>query len=462
MSHTPSQVLNRIHKVLDELTICIKENKPPTLTSRSSSATTNSSPPRQSSSSSSSHFPIKSFTNISQCRNLTSIILVLSFVQKLLLSNRTTTNREVYYFFITYFRSQRECDAAISDCCNLLSTERISLGLTASPKGWFCGNIRIITNKQTNNVLDGTTLSSINGLPITREWIHHAAFIDHNHEETNCSSGSSAGSSSESQENRFQIHPEANFEIQSSAVAIIVIEKEGVYHRLSEDKFYNRIPTILITGKGFPDLATRAMVYCLWRTLNLPVYGLADCNPYGIGVLQTYFRGGRGNGIHNRDLYSVPLQWIGLRPSQLEAGRTGKGIQFKLPKEVYQKLTVMDLRKLKGLEEQVEKGNNEFMGVGEVRAMEVKLMKENGWKVELECLHWLGMGFMSDWLEDVMLANLRYREGSDHVEGDVDVDGTEEKLTVVYATTEGRHDFEDECPHDENDHLHTYDPRIAC
>lgn len=61
--------------------------------------------------------------------------MIISFVQKLLLSNRTTTNREVYYFFVTHFRSQKECDAAIVDVCNLLGVERISLGLTASPKG---------------------------------------------------------------------------------------------------------------------------------------------------------------------------------------------------------------------------------------------------------------------------------------------------------------------------------------
>jgi hypothetical protein len=37
--------------------------------------------------------------------------------------------------------------------------------------------------------------------------------------------------------------------------------------------------------------------------------------------------------------------------------------------------------------------------------MELELMKQNGWKVELESLHWLGMDFMSDWLEDILLTN---------------------------------------------------------
>jgi DNA topoisomerase VI, subunit A len=118
MTHSLTVVLSRINKILEQLVSCLEKDKPPQLVSPYNKS-----------------FTSKYFTNISQCRSLTSIVLVLSFVQKLLLSNRTTTNREVYYFFITYFRSQRECDSAIADVCSLLAVERISLGLAASPKG---------------------------------------------------------------------------------------------------------------------------------------------------------------------------------------------------------------------------------------------------------------------------------------------------------------------------------------
>lgn len=72
---------------------------------------------------------------LSQSRSFTSIAMVLSFCHSLLLSGRTTTTREVYYFFVTHFRSQRECDTAILDAANLLGVPRSSLGLYASPKG---------------------------------------------------------------------------------------------------------------------------------------------------------------------------------------------------------------------------------------------------------------------------------------------------------------------------------------
>mmetsp|Transcript_11407 Transcript_11407/g.16634 ORF Transcript_11407/g.16634 Transcript_11407/m.16634 type:complete len:129 (-) Transcript_11407:23-409(-) len=125
MSHSPSQVLSRITTLTSHLLDSLHQNKVPIL----------SSPFAPRNATSDTHVPKRNFSNLSQCRAFTNTLLVLSFVQRLLLSNRTTTNREVYYFFITHFRSQRECDASIVDVANLLSVERIALGLTASPKG---------------------------------------------------------------------------------------------------------------------------------------------------------------------------------------------------------------------------------------------------------------------------------------------------------------------------------------
>ena len=122
MSYSTSHVLKRINQTLSSIVSGLSSNpsKPLTIsTSRRTRATRN-------------------FMNLSQCRGVTNCILVISFVQKLLMSNRTATNRELYYVFITHFRSQRECDAAIVDVCNMLGVERISLGLTASPKGKHC------------------------------------------------------------------------------------------------------------------------------------------------------------------------------------------------------------------------------------------------------------------------------------------------------------------------------------
>jgi meiotic recombination protein SPO11 len=67
-----------------------------------------------------------------------------------------------------------------------------------------------------------------------------------------------------------------------------VIEKEAVFQRLAEDHFYNLIPSILITGKGVPDLTTRQLVHKLSTILNIPVLGIFDYNPYGVAIWMMY------------------------------------------------------------------------------------------------------------------------------------------------------------------------------
>ena len=61
--------------------------------------------------------------------------MILHFIHSLLLQGRTTSTREVYYFFATHFRSQRECDCVIFDVARFLGVGRVNLGLSASPKG---------------------------------------------------------------------------------------------------------------------------------------------------------------------------------------------------------------------------------------------------------------------------------------------------------------------------------------
>jgi hypothetical protein len=102
------------------------------------------------------------------------------------------------------------------------------------------------------------------------------------------------------------------------------------------------------------------------------------------------------------DRYHVPIQWIGLRPSQLHGARENVDPTFRrLPREVYQKLTELDLKKMDSLCAET----NQFMIANEAKLAEVEIMRANGWKVELESLHWLGIDFMSDWLEKILWVN---------------------------------------------------------
>ena len=309
----------------------------------------------------------RAWGNIGQCRTFTSICLVLSFIHQLLLSMRTTTTREVYYVFVTHFRSQRECDSAILDVAKILGVSRRSLGLSASPKGWFCGCVEITrrgtlpSGKDVSGTIDGTALSSIQGLPITREW------IERDEEGLN----------------------EQGVEISvtsKDAKCILVIEKEGVFNRLSEERLYDRFPCIMVTGKGFPDLATRALVKTLHDELDLPVLGLCDMNPYGISVLSVYFCAGDRMGVDGNYRYSVPIEWMGLRPTEVSELHE----KHRFPDTVFQALTDLDRKRIDSLTDET----SPYLDEDE----KDEVAEEMKYKVELEALYWLGANFLGNWV----------------------------------------------------------------
>jgi DNA topoisomerase VI subunit A len=132
----------------------------------------------------------------------------------------------------------------------------------------------------------------------------------------------------------------------------------------------------------------------LHTTLGLPVRGLADCDPFGVMVLHTYQHGSKRMGVDGGDRFAVPMDWVGLRPSQVEQLKKGK---TALPKEVFQELTDLDKRRLDDhLLSESHRWTN--FGQDERRVEELEDMRDSGYKVELEALNWLGMDYCSEFV----------------------------------------------------------------
>jgi meiotic recombination protein SPO11 len=170
--------------------------------------------------------------------------------------------------------------------------------------------------------------------------------------------------------------------------SLLVHESILLYFLAHETLLSMSLNSILVTGKGFPDLATRALVQTLHKELNLPVVGLCDSNPFGISVIALYHCAGDRMGIDGNMKYSVPIRWIGLRPS------TVAGLEDRLPKEVFQKLTDLDYKRIDALLDKTH------LFLNEEREEEIIAMRDSGFKVELEALYWLGPDCMGDWVVD--------------------------------------------------------------
>lgn len=107
---------------------------------------------------------------------------------------------------------------------------------------------------------------------------------------------------------------------------VLVVEKEASFRSIAASAFWERISTegIIITGKGYPDLSTRAMLHFLATpsprngSASPSVFGLADFDPDGIAILSTYKYGSKAL-AHEKKEHAVPqLRWIGLRSEHLE------------------------------------------------------------------------------------------------------------------------------------------------
>ena len=107
-------------------------------------------------------------------------------------------------------------------------------------------------------------------------------------------------------------------------------------------------------------------------------------------------------GLDGTERYGVPIQWVGLRPSQVYVMRSGSSA---LPSNVFQALTDLDRKKIARLGEEgsaFASGDDITAKCRMYRRQELALMDEMGIKVELESLHWMGMDYMCKWLEKIM------------------------------------------------------------
>ncbi|CAI5745468.1 unnamed protein product [Peronospora destructor] len=154
-----------------------------------------------------------------------------------------------------------------------------------------------------------------------------------------------------------------------------------------EDKFFETIPSILVTGRGFPDLATRMFVSLLSRVFELPVFGLCDCNPFGLSIMLTYKLGSARMPLESLQ-YAVDIKWVGFRPSQ--------AARLSLPSSSLKALSRKDIAVADSLL------RTSFVQANDAYKEEVEMWLGDllPWKIELEALHFVGFTFLTTFLQE--------------------------------------------------------------
>ena len=234
------------------------------------------------------------FLSTSAVRKVAITTRILELVHEVLRKNIHTTKRDLFYCDPKLFVDQKDSDVVLDDVACMAGCTRTSLHVVASEKGIVVGRLQF---RDDGDLIDCTRMG-VGGKAIP-------PFIDR------------------------------ITDLRSDAKFILLVEKDAAFMRLAEDRFYNKLPCIIITAKGQPDLATRLFLKKVKTTLALPVLGLVDSDPYGLKILSVYMSGSKNMSYDSASLTTPDIKWLGVRPSDLK--------KYKIPARCRLPMTDRDI-----------------------------------------------------------------------------------------------------------------------
>ncbi len=288
--------------------------------------------------------------NVGHARKFMQTFLIASACKDLIEAEKTTSIRDLYYITKhtmgdskqNTFEEQDESDPIIEDLEVTIDTLREELNLFASNKGSMVGPITIVDA--------GDTID-----------LRHLG-----------SGGWSVPSIVEDHTIQFRKH-EAKF--------VLLVEKDAVWRRLNEDKFWVKNKCILLHGQGMAPRGVRRLIYRFNRELKLPVYVLVDNDPWGFYIYSVVKQGSINLAYESVRMAVPEARFIGL--SSLDAE------EYQLPANVTIKLDDQDERRAKQMLAYPWFNKRTWQ-------REIRTMLRNGVKLELEALSAKGISFISE------------------------------------------------------------------
>jgi DNA topoisomerase-6 subunit A len=291
----------------------------------------------------------RQFLNIAHTRKFMQTVLVANEIKKVINESATVSIRDLYYALKhtiegtneNTFEDQSESDPLIEDLEASLNLLREELHLAASSKGIITGPMIV---KDGNDTINLTKMGS---------------------------GGWSVPSNVE--EDRIQIKD-------MSADYVLFIEKDAVWRRFNEDKFWKKQNCIIITGRGQAARGERRLVQRLNKEFKLPVYALMDADPWGMYIYSVIKQGSISLSYSEEKLATPATKYLGLTVGDVE--------KFNIPKEVTIKLNQLDLKRISELKKYEWFNKKEWQE-------ELDLMKNKNIKLELEALSKKGIRFIT-------------------------------------------------------------------
>jgi DNA topoisomerase-6 subunit A len=304
------------------------------------------------------------FFNVGMAKKFMQTFLVSDACKELVESGKTTSIRDLYYITKhtigdskqNTFEEQDESDPVIEDLEVALDALREELHLFASRKGSMVGPITI---RDTGDTIDLRRMGS-------GGWAVPSIV----------------------EENVIQF-------VKHEAKYVLLIEKDAVWTRFNEDKFWKRQQCIILQGGGQPPRGVRRLVQRLHSELRLPVYVLVDNDPWGFYIYSVMKQGSINLAYESMRMAVPDARFIGL--SSFDK------LTYKLPSNVAIKMDEGDVSRAKQMLAYPWFQAKQWQ-------QEIQEMVKSGQKFELEALSRRGISFITeeylprklkdrDWLE---------------------------------------------------------------
>ena len=283
----------------------------------------------------------RSLFNLGQARKFMQSLLLAKGCRDLIDAEKTLSLRGMYYMSLhtipgtkeKTFNDQGESDGILEDLEVSLDGLREELHIFAKKRGTMVGNITVVDN---GDEIDCRRMGT---------------------------GGYAIPSICEPNIMQFK-NCDADF--------ILHVEKDTVWSRFNEDRFWEKHNCILTEGSGQPPRGVRRMLHRMHKELKLPVYCLLDCDPWGHYIYSVIKQGSINLAFESERMAIPDAQFLGIRANDYE--------RCELSDDVKIDLNDRDITRAKQIA-----AYPWFEGKRDWQR-EIKTMLGNGFKMEVESL----------------------------------------------------------------------------
>jgi len=111
---------------------------------------------------------------------------------------------------------------------------------------------------------------------------------------------------------------------------VLHVEKDTVWGRFNEDRFWEKHNCILTEGSGQPPRGVRRLLRRLNEELGLPIYCLLDCDPWGHYIYSVIKQGSISLAFESERLAIPGAKFLGVRSKDYEECGLTDDVQIEL------------------------------------------------------------------------------------------------------------------------------------